>query len=160
MDSQDKIIRIVSEIAENLQEEVDDWDGLCDGELEDGTTVACEWIVNLLEKSKDALDLLRKHKSRLMTVEEVVGYIALRCNKTLWFEFRDGNIKEMNTADVAYRDILYDDGEDYLPLNEPNLMWEDEGKRDGVIIAEYNDTFRCWSSHPTSEQRKVIEWNR
>ena len=91
-----------------------------------------------------------------MTVEEAVGCVILERNITIWFEFRN-EIKAMIAKDVVYNDLLC--GEDFPTLADPNLEWVDGGKRDGVIIAEYNDTFRCWTSRPTDEQREATPWN-
>jgi hypothetical protein len=103
----------------------------------------------------DALALLKAQEPRLVTVEEVVGCVILKRNITLWFEFRN-EIKAMNAKDIVYNDFLCD--EDFPTLSDPNLEWADGGKRDGVIIAEYNDTFRCWTSRPTDEQRGAVKW--
>ena len=99
--------------------------------------------------------LLKSQEPRVMTVEEVVGCVILKRNITLWFEFRN-EIKAMNAKDIVYNDFLSD--EDFQTLADPNLEWVDGGKRDGVIIAEYNDTFRCWTSRPTDGQRKAVKW--
>jgi len=104
---------------------------------------------------KEIYAMLKSQEPRLLSVEIVVGYVVLKRDATLWFEFRNG-IKEMNTKDIVYNDFLCD--EDFPTLADPNLEWEDGGKRDGVIIAEYNDTFRCWTSCPSEEQRKAEEW--
>lgn len=34
-----------------------------------------------------------------------------------------------------------------------------DGARFGFEKATYNKTWRCWSSKPTDEQRKVVKWN-
>lgn len=104
----------------------------------------------------DALALLKAQKPRLLSVEEVVGYVILKRDKTLWFEFR-GGIMEINTKDIVYNDFICD--EDCPRLDDPNFEWVDEGKCDGVIIEEYNDTFRCWTSRPTDAQRDELKWD-
>ena len=91
-----------------------------------------------------------------MTIEEVIGSIVLGRDVTLWFEFND-SIKALNAKDIEYNDYLCDD--DIPTLNEPNLKWRDNGYLDGVIVAEYNDVFRCWTSKPTEAQREAIPWN-
>ena len=108
-----------------------------------------------IQMIEDIRALLKAQEPRLLSVEKVVGYVVLKRDATLWFEFRNG-IKEMNAKDIVYNDFLCD--EDFPTLADPNLEWEDGGKHDGVIIAEYNDTFRCWTSCPSEEQRKAEEW--
>lgn len=105
---------------------------------------------------QDALALLKAQEPRVMTLEEVVGNIVLGRDVMLWFEFND-SIKELNAKDIEYNDYLCDD--DMPTLYEPNLKWRDNGYRDGVIVAEYNDVFRCWTSRPTEEQREAVKWD-
>lgn len=104
---------------------------------------------------RDVFALLKEQEPKVMSREEVVGCVVLGRDKTLWFEFRD-SIKEINAKDIVYNDFICD--EDCPRFNDPNFEWVDESKRDGVIIAEYNDTFRCWTSRPTDEQREAVKW--
>lgn len=104
----------------------------------------------------DALALLKEQKPRVMTSEEVVGNIVLKHDVILWFEFHD-IIKELNVKDIEYNDYLCDD--DMPTLYEPNLKWWDNGYLDGVIIFEYNDVFRCWTSRPDQATREATPWN-
>ena len=99
--------------------------------------------------------LLKAQEPRVMTVEEVVGNIVLERGVMLWFEFND-SIKELSAKDIEYNDYLCDD--DMPTLHEPNLKWRDNGYLDGVIVSEYNDVFRCWTSRPTDEQREAVKW--
>ena len=124
--------------------------------------------IKLLESSRDEWQkiaqkaiaklkaLSKAQEPRVMTPEEVVGNIVLGRDVMLWFEFND-SIKGLNAKDIEYNDFLCDD--DMPTLYEPNLKWRDNGYRDGVIIFEYNDVFRCWTSRPTDEQREGIPWN-
>ena len=107
------------------------------------------------ELMRDALELLKAQEPRVMTVEEVVGNIVLERGVMLWFEFND-SIKELSAKDIEYNDYLCDD--DMPTLYEPNLKWRDNGYLDGVIVAEYNDVFRCWTSRPTDAQMEAIPW--
>ena len=104
---------------------------------------------------RDALELLTAQEPRVMTVEEVVGNIVLERGVMLWFEFND-SIKELSAKDIEYNDYLCDD--DMPTLYEPNLKWRDNGYLDGVIVAEYNDVFRCWTSRPTDAQMEAVKW--
>ena len=98
---------------------------------------------------------LKAQEPRLLTLEEVVGNIVLGRDVMLWFEFND-SIKELNAKDIEYNDYLCDD--DMPTLYEPNLKWRDNGYRDGVIVAEYNDVFRCWTSRPDKKRMEEILW--
>ena len=114
---------------------------------------SCVIPANLLQ---DALALLKAQEPRVMTPEEVIGNIILGRDRVIWFEFRD-SIVPMNTKSLAYNDYLVDD--DMPILNDTNIEWRDsDGKKDGVIVAEYNDVFRCWTSRPDEKVRTDTPW--
>ena len=98
---------------------------------------------------------LKAQEAGVMTPEEVVGNIVLKRDVILWFEF-NGSVKELNAKDIEYNDYLCDD--DIPTLYEPNLKWRDKGYLDGVIIFEYNDVFRCWTSRPDERARVETPW--
>ena len=102
-----------------------------------------------------AIEAVKEQEPRVMTPEEVVGNIVLKRDVILWFEFHD-SIKELNAKDIEYNDYLCDD--DMPTLYEPNLKWRDNGYLDGVIISEYNDVFRCWTSRPDEKRRVETPW--
>ena len=181
MTNWEKVVANVTGIVSDMQEEVDEWKDYSDSELSHGLICDCDWWYKTLQTLKDALALLKAQEQkcrecgeatskaiqelqaklkaqepRVMTPEEVVGNIVLERDVILWFEFHD-SVKELNAKDIEYNDYLCDD--DMPTLYEPNLKWQENGYLDGVIVFEYNDVFRCWTSRPTDEQRQTVKWD-
>lgn len=121
----------------------------------------CETIGNgTIEIPRDlALAVMRElvaQEPRVMTLEEVAGYVALERETPIYMEFgymatHAGQVMELNPKHMYFDD-------------ENGLSWRvregsDYGKQDGVRLDEYNDIWRCWTSRPDKATREATPWN-
>lgn len=123
--------------------------------------------IKLLESSRDEWQkiaqkaiaklktLSKAQEPRVMTLEEVAGYVALERETPIYMEFgymatHAGHVMELNPKDMYFDD-------------ENGLSWRvregpDNGKQDGVCLDEYNDIWRCWTSRPDEATREATPW--
>lgn len=93
---------------------------------------------------KDALALLKAQEPRVMTLEEV---LALPYDTPIYIE----NCDYLCGWDI-FAGITKDDDNDVVTgaLWSTTEYWPQD---------KYGDTWRCWTSRPTDEQREAIPWN-
>lgn len=97
------------------------------------------------ETCYEVMKYLAAQESRVMTLEEL---LALKENTPVYVENCDG----LHGWDV-FAGPDYDDGYEYVMTGAP---W---AAMDYWPQSEYNDTWRCWTSEPTTEQRKSVKWD-
>ena len=103
------------------------------------TAVTCSSFL-----AADALALLKEQEARVMTVEEIrTGEI-----ETLWIEVKE---KPHIFPGIWYRRSK----KDGIPAIDITL---NTGIVRGTVVS-YGYAWRCWTSHPTEEQRKAVKWN-
>ena len=93
--------------------------------------------VNRLKR--DALKLLKAQEPRVMTLEEV------KTAEVVFMEFQD-----VITTRIV--DTWFGNGDGDIRLagmDGTRYMGKDA----------YNDSWRCWTSRPTDEQRKAVKWD-
>ena len=103
-----------------------------------------------------AFQLLSKYGSRLMTLEEVAGCVALGREIPVYMEFGPGATHAGKVIGLIPKYMYFDD--------EHGLSWDvvegpDQGKNDGVSLYEYNDIWRCWTLPPTDMQKEAVKWD-
>ena len=94
---------------------------------------------------RDALALLKAQEPRVMTVEEV------RCanEESMWFESK-GTFRGQKGCWVLSKGV----SPSYVIRLIPAI-----GKDDTELsLAVYGKVWRCWTSRPTDEQRKAVNW--
>ena len=106
---------------------------------------APEWDGHTPAQAIERIDKLKAQEPRVMTLEEVRQFV-----------YGSPHIIETN-----------------LPGDEPRLMYGlyshqgvvgnfDFSTTDGrkhLLDADYGKTWRCWTSHPTDEQREAVKWD-
>lgn len=97
----------------------------------------------------DAVKLLKAQEPRVLEVSEIA---AFREGDVVWVEERQHftwNLFPM----VCFRKSKHPDtGTQYFVFQTyHNLATYDSD--------EYNQTWRCWASQPTGEQREAVKWN-
>lgn len=91
---------------------------------------------------RDALALLKEQEPRVLTLEEVealpYGHVLIETDKSGSLRWLDALLFCKN-ANFSF---------DFITL---------EG-RARLLGTEYNREWRCWTSHPTDEQREAVKW--
>lgn len=139
MDKREKVIANVTAIVSDMQEEVDEWKDYSDSELSHGLTCDCDWWYKTLQTLKDALELLKAHEPRVMSLDE------LSEKEDVYFESL-----VYDTICPALSSGSYDDGTVGLMTLEDELFYMDE--------EDYGVKWRCWTYRPTDEQRAATPW--
>ena len=80
------------------------------------------------ETVEDALELLKAQEPRVLTFEEV-----LNTDHDVFCEFRYGMEVSRHSSEIVKR-------------------WAIDAK------CKYGQTWRCWTSRPTDEQREAVKW--
>ena len=130
MTEREKVIKGLEVLVNDMQEEVDDWEGYTDDELSHGTTVDCNWFYNGLQSAKAALALLKAQEPHLLTKDD----------------FNDNpNMDEQGFLPVwrEYKDNDIFDGWDCVQI---------------YSIARQGDGCRMWTSKPSDELMKKVKW--
>lgn len=91
----------------------------------------------MTQLAMDALELLKAQEPRVMTKEEIIGWDGY-----IWFEFN--GMKAMRT-------VLIDHG-----MKREPFMGDCPTKE--LSWGTYQETWRCWASKPTDEQREATPW--
>lgn len=97
----------------------------------------------------DATELLRVQMPRVMCAAEVADCPE---GTVLWVEERQGVTWNLFPLEIETSSSHPDTGTDYLFF----ITYHDIRKFE---CSEYNQTWRCWTSRPTDEQRKAVKWN-
>ena len=90
---------------------------------------------------RNALALLKVQEPRVMTLEEIED-----CDSAIWIEFKSS----------IYPAIYHDRHGKWLFITRKSQCWLGAEKH---YADNYNKTWRCWTSHPTDEQRKAVKWD-
>jgi len=90
----------------------------------------------------DAFDLLKEHKPRVMTLEEITK------TDVVWLECY-GICSNLFKAALPGH-----------PLNINDATWDFQTHpyTEVMFLVEYGKNWRCWTSKPTDEQRKATPW--
>lgn len=107
----------------------------------------CPYESNCVNRLKmDALALLKAQEPRVMTMEEVKKHNNK--DNCVWFELHDIVIIPVFVRQDRQETII----ENPCILSDqtiPHLYWKN---------IDYCKKWRCWTSRPTEEQRKAVEW--
>lgn len=96
----------------------------------------------------DATELLRVQMPRVMCAAEVADCPE---GTVLWVEERQGVTWNLFPLEIETSSSHPDTGTDYLFF----ITYHDIRKFE---CSEYNQTWRCWTSRPTDEQREAVKW--
>lgn len=96
----------------------------------------------------DAITMLEMQEPRMMSAAEVA---ARPDGKILWLEERQGVTWNLFPLEIETSSTHPDTGTDYLFF----ITYHDIRKFE---CSEYNQTWRCWTRHPTNEQREAVKW--
>lgn len=96
----------------------------------------------------DATELLRVQTPRVMCAAEVADCPE---GTVLWVEERQGVTWNLFPLEIETSSSHPDTGTDYLFF----ITYHDIRKFE---CSEYNQTWRCWTSRPTDEQREATPW--
>lgn len=98
-----------------------------------------------------ALALLREQVPRVMTQEE----LAAAQKTPVWRETKSKHKDLYNGWMLAY-EIQRGQG----IMGQRQGMTEPNGRVGwGCKLDDYGKTWRCWTSHPTDEQREAVKWD-
>ena len=113
--------------------------------MADGAAFA-ENVMNML---RGEINQFRKaQEPRVMKVTEV---IACEVGTVLWVEERQGVTWNLFPLEIETSSTHPDTGTDYVFF----ITYHDIRKFE---CSEYNQTWRCWTSRPTDEQREATPW--
>ena len=106
----------------------------------------------------DALALLKEREARVMTLEEVM---ATPKDIAIWQEIKDDPDYKFEISPVAEpSEITIDCNDDWFNLGPKEPIIGIRFASEGYMPKEtYGATWRCWTSRPTDEQRKVVKWD-
>ena len=106
----------------------------------------------------DALALLKEREARVMTLEEVM---ATPKDIAIWQEIKDDPDYKFEISPVAEpSEITIDCNDDWFNLEPKEPIIGIRFASEGYMPKEtYGATWRCWTSRPTDEQRKVVKWD-
>lgn len=110
----------------------------------------CSDAEDFVALARDALEILKAQQPRVLTLEE------------LWqMEHKLVYLQRKNSrSHIAEHVILLKAKRCYVPcLGESYIFMREHKVRDTYWACDYNVTWRCWTSHPTDEQRKEVKWN-
>ena len=110
------------------------------------------------ELARDALALLKEREPRVMTLEEVM---ATPKGIAIWQEIKDDPDYKFEISPVAEpSEITIDCNDDWFNLEPKEPIIGIRFASEGYMPKEtYGATWRCWTSRPTDEQRKVVKWD-
>ena len=97
---------------------------------------------------RDIIALLKEQEPRVMKVTEVS---ACEVGTVLWVEERQGVTWNLFPLEIETSSTHPDTGTDYLFF----ITYHDLRKFE---CSEYNQTWRCWTSRPTDEEREATPW--
>lgn len=103
----------------------------------------------LLERTDDALALLKAQEPRVMSLEEAQA--ALHTERVVWTECEEKN------GDKLLYVGLHMNGTDYFTMQDDSVM-EETDLDDGMGAELYGKKYRLWTSQPTDEQREATPW--
>lgn len=95
-----------------------------------------------------AIAMLKAHEPRVMNAAEVADCPD---GTVLWVEERQGVTWNLFPLEIEFSSTHPDTGTDYLFF----ITYHDIRKFE---CSEYNQTWRCWTSRPTNEQREATPW--
>ena len=102
----------------------------------------------------DFIGLCRGDEPRVMTLEEV------RQERLCWIEDEDDGMMTRLFPAAMFGIGEYADGsKSYMFLAQKPWAADVNNYEWWYIIADYGQTWRCWSSRPTDEQREATPWN-
>lgn len=103
--------------------------------------------------TNDALALLKAQEPRVMTLEEV------RQERICWIEDADDGMMTRLFPATMFGTGKYASGlKSYMFLAQKPWAVDVNNYEWWYIIADYEQTWRCWTSRPTDEQREAIPW--
>lgn len=83
--------------------------------------------------AKDALELLKEQKPRVITIDEFRQYSG----ETMWLETKNNELQQLTMDGIA------------IVLMEAEInRWDGCGSY-----------WRCWNKRPTDEQRREVKWD-
>lgn len=98
------------------------------------------------ELMRDALALLKAQEPRVMTLDEVV---TAKPGTVVWLEDFD---KPDVISGLLKRLFIYTKVIDFL------IVEEEVNNEVTADLEVYGSGWRCWTSHPTDEQREAVKW--
>ena len=110
----------------------------------------CTGCLELLRS--DALELLKAHEPRVMTLEEVKNNVDNPC----WFESHGTYMGYEGFWIIPYAFTAWETMYYVFPLMQINERGDSHYSELG--LPAYNKTWRCWTSRPTDEQREATPW--
>lgn len=100
-----------------------------------------------VEDAETILELLKEQEPHLLTLDEIQNAKDI---PAYWFEDDEGYM----TSSLS---TIYD----WYGHNISFVTEDKEGYLEGYTYpdTQYGKTWRCWSSKPTDEQRKKVQWD-
>lgn len=98
----------------------------------------------------NAIALLEAQEPRVMSAAEVADCPD---GTVLWVEERQGVTWNLFPLEIEFSSTHPDTGTDYIFF----ITYHDIKKFE---CSEYNQTWRCWTSRPTDEQREATPWEK
>ena len=125
----EKAVRGLGDAAAYFRSSFDAMDG----------TLACEIFRGWAEAMEQAIAMLKAQEPRVLTLEEV------KTAEVVFLEFQD-------VITIRIVDTWFGNGD-----GDIRLVGMDGTRY--MAKAAYNDSWRCWTSRPTEEQRKAVKWD-
>lgn len=97
---------------------------------------------------EDALTLLKAQEPRLMTWQEIVDTAPQM--PFIWLESKENNDRVFQS--ILFKTWLWDSTATIITVMTQGWLFE------GYHV-DYGRTWRCWTSRPSDEVRRVTPWN-
>ena len=105
------------------------------------------------ELHADALALLKAQEPRVMTLEEV------KQERICWIEDADEGMTVRLFPATMFGIGEYANGsKSYMFLAQKPWAIDANDCEWWYLIEDYGETWRCWTSRPTDEQREAVKW--
>ena len=102
----------------------------------------CDYIDQIKEEVET---LLKEQEPRVLTLEEIKKLQSLR-DGAIWLETFEDNVVYPALPEISLQNVTYLVA---IPFRD---------YRDWLNNEYYGKTWRCWTSHPTKEQREATPW--
>lgn len=117
--------------------------------VDENNTLVPQWIV------LHAIALLKAQQPRVMTLQEV------KSERIFWIEDADDGITVRLFPATMFGTGEYANGsKSCIFLAQKPWAIDVDNYEWWYFIEDYGETWRCWTSRPTDEQREAIPWER
>lgn len=118
---------------------------------EHGNGFGCETIMQ-----RDALSLLKAQQPRVMTLEEVFEKSKHIDDCFVFVEYYSDDLERDDKPDLE--PCFIHNEKSYFEKDYHIVSVFRGGARMCFLQSYYGETWRCWTSRPTDEQRKAAKW--